>query len=187
MEIEMRVFAVVVLAMIAVMMQAKRQPRWEVTERSGIGASVHWFSLNNGGESAINVRQLYFGTGDQFRTAGYSVPEGWSERLCCMVVAVSQITTVNARGENVWMTCLIGQGVVGDIYSAALKAWESKDMKWIGKRDLMVPPNDEVDLGDDGGFDSLESTGELTLTIRHDEHPQNPARSVYMLSEFKVS
>lgn len=186
MEQQMRVLMMVALAIIVGMMQAKRQPRWEPKERSGIGAAIHWFSLAKGNEAAISIRGLYFGTGEQFREAGYMMPNDSHERLCALVVAVSQITTVNARGESVWMTCMITQGIAGDLYLNAMKSLESKTMKWIVDADLMIAPNGETNLGDKGGFDSVEPLGECSVVIRHDEHPENPARSVYVLTDFKA-
>jgi hypothetical protein len=180
------VWLMVVLATILSLGMTARQPRWEVSERSGIGAAIHWFSLAKGNEIGMSIRQLYFGTGGQFRDAGYMVPNDCIEKLCCVIVAVSQITTINSKGESVWMTCLMTQGCVGDLYLEAMKGIGSGSMLWIPESDLMVAPNAEQNMGDKGNFDSVQSKGTLTVGIRHDEHPQNPARSVYVMTDWKA-
>jgi len=172
-----------IVVVIAATLAMARKPRFEVPDERRNGANLHWFSLILNGEAEVRVRQIYFGVGQQFIDAGWNIPNNCFDRLICLVVAQSEIVTVNAKGEQTWVMCLITQGPVGDLYRECLKSLEGKKMKWVPSKDMIVPPNLAVEMDEMDGFTGVGASNPR-FVIRHEAHPSNPARSMYRMTEF---
>lgn len=174
---------IAMLGLIALCLTAKRQPRFEVPDERRNGANVHWFSLVKDSEAEVRIKQIYFGIGQQFIDAGWNIPNNCFDRMIALVIAQSELVTVNAKGEQTWSMSFITQGPVGDIYRDCWKGVEGKQMKWIESKNLIAPPNLAVELDD---FDAFEPNGSFDsrFVIRHEAHPTNVSRSMYRLTEF---
>lgn len=175
---------------ILVILGTARKPRFEMPDERKAGANVHWFSLVKDSEAEVRIRQIYFGIGQTFIDAGWNVPNNSFDKLICLVVAQSEIVTVNAKGEQTWSMSFITQGPVGDLYRECWKSVEGNQMKWVDTPDLILAPSsphpDDVANQSIRELDSFEPVGSFNprFVIRHEAHPTNMARSMYRMTEF---
>lgn len=174
----------IVLAIMAMCLTANRKPRFEVPKERGNGANVHWFSLVRDSEAEVRIKQIYFGIGQQFIDAGWNIPNNCFDRMIALVIAQSELVTVNAKGEQTWSMSFITQGPVGDLYRDCWKGVEGLQMKWIDSKDLIAPPNLSIELDE---MDAFEPNGAYNsrFVIRHEAHPTNVSRSMYRLTSFE--
>jgi len=190
MELGMQEIATLVFGLFVVLGMA-RKPRFEMPNERRDGANVHWFSLAQDAEAEVRIKQIYFGIGQQFVDAGWNIPNSATERLICLVIAQSEIVTVNHKGEQTWSMSFITQGPVGDLYRECWKSVEANRMEWIHSDRLILSPA-SPDVRDYANgiiaeeLDSFEPLGAFAprFVIRHEAHPTNPARSMYRLTSF---
>lgn len=186
------VILMTVAAVFAALFGMVRKPKFDIPEERQNGANLHWFSLVQGGEALLRIRQIYFDVGQAFKDAGWNIPNGTHDRLICLVVLESEIETVNAKGEHTWLMSLLTQGPVGDLYREMWKAVEMKQMKVVPKANLLLSPlspnpKDEANITI-RDMDSFEPNGAFnpTALIRHESHPTNSARSMYRMTKFDI-
>lgn len=189
---EQYVILMTVAAVFVALMGMVRTPKFDIPDERSNGENLHWFSLNQDSEALLRIKQIYFDVGQAFEDAGWRIPNGTSDRLICLVVLESAIETVNAKGVQTWFMSLMTQGPVGDLYREMWKAVESKKMKMIPKKNLLLSPKsphpDDISNVTIREMDSFEPNGAFnpTALIRHEAHPTNPARSMYRMTQFDI-
>jgi len=172
----------IVMAVLALTLMANRKPRFEVPTERKTGSALNWFTLKKDSTVEVKIKQLYFGVGIDFEEAGWMIPPHKSEHMLCLIVAESEVEVeTQNKGLQTWFLTLVTQSVAGDLYREALKAQQSKAMKWCPSKDLLAAPNLDVDLAD--SFDVLTVNGghDVSIRISHEQHPTNPSKSFYKL------
>lgn len=173
---------VIVAAIFAGMMTWK--PKFEVQEAPSGLHPVNWFNLKRDTTAQVRVKQLYFGVGQSFMNAGLMIPAGCHDKLLCLVVADAEIEVETAnKGRQTWFMSLITQSAAGDLYRYAVEDMMSNKLQTIEEKDAL----DMMAAGiPSGELDCFAPAGSYkqTFTIAHEQHPTNPTRSLYKVTDW---
>jgi len=173
---------VIVAAIFAGMMTWK--PKFEVQEAPSGLHPVNWFNLKRDTTAQVRVKQLYFAVGQSFMNAGLMIPAGCHDKLLCLVIAESEIEVETAnKGRQTWFMSLVTQSVAGDLYRHAVEDVVMKKFRVLNEGECV----DLLSAGiTSGELDCFAPNGAYsqTFTIAHEQHPTNPTRSLYKVTEW---